>query len=388
MNLLAAPWLRSACLGLALSATAACHSPGQNVDALSAVPRANPGTPVLSMQWRRVITDVARDASPQEFASPALRLGATWKEDELYLGSHSGWFYALSAKTGETLWKVKIGSVSSRPLYYRGRIFVGTDDGFVICMDTTGEEQWRYATRAPILQAPVVAEDTLLVANEGDEVYALDLESGTFRWLYKTGSDEEFTLRGHSGLTLDGEFVYAGFADGSLVSLRVATGSVAWLSSLRGTEERFVDVDTTPVIAGDSVVAASSAGGLYSLDKASGRIRWHREVSGGGGLLASDNRIFFVAAEQGIYALDLDGNIIWRQGTRGGGESTEPVLLDDYLYVNLSEDGLFVARADTGEVVQYFDPGYGISGPATVGRRRMFVLSNGAVLYSLGIEAL
>lgn len=340
------------------------------------------------MQWRREITDVARDAAPQEFASPALRIGASWKEDELYLGSHSGWFYALSAKTGETLWKVKLGSVSSRPLYYRGRIYVGNDDGFVICLDTAGQEQWRYATRAPILQEPVVAGDAILVANEGDQVYSLDLESGKFRWLYKTDSDEEFTLRGHSGLTVDGELVYAGFADGSLVALRTATGSVAWLTSLRGAEEQFVDVDTTPVIAGDLVLAASSAGGLFALDKASGRIRWHRDVSGGGGLVATDSRVFFVAAELGVYALDLAGNIIWRQGLRGGGEPAVPVLHDDYLYFSLSEAGLFVAKADSGEVVQYLDPGYGISAAPTLGRQRMFVMSNMAVLYSLGIEDL
>lgn len=380
-------WRGVLCAGLA-ALSFSCVPEGRNVDVASGVPRGDPGTPVLSMQWRQTITDVARDAAPQEFASPALRIGATWKEDELYLGSHSGWFYALSAKTGETLWKVKIGSVSSRPLYYRGRIFVGTDDGFVIAMDTAGQEQWRYATRAPILQEPVVAGDALLVANEGDQVYSLDLATGKFRWLYKTDSDEEFTLRGHSGLTVDGELVYAGFADGSLVALRTATGSVAWLSSLRGDEERFVDVDTTPVLAGDMVIAASSAGGLFAVEKGTGRMLWHRDVSGGGGLLATESQIYFVAAEKGVYALDLAGNIVWRQGTRGGGEPGAPVLYDDYLFFNLSEDGLFVAKADTGEVVQFFDPGSGISAPPTVGRQRMFVMSNSAVLYSLGIEEL
>jgi outer membrane protein assembly factor BamB len=269
---------------------------------------------------------------------------------------------------------------------HRGQIYVGTDDGFVICLNTLGEEQWRYATRAPILRQPVVAGDALLVANEGDQVYSLDLESGKFRWLYKTDSDEEFTLRGHSGLTVDGDLVYAGFADGSVVALRSATGSVAWLSSLRGAKDRFVDVDTTPIIVGDLVVAASSAGGLYAMEKDTGRILWNREVSGGGGLVASDDLIFFVAAELGIYALDFDGNVRWRQGLRGGGEPSQPVLYDGYIIYNLSEDGLFVAEARTGQVVQYFDPGYGISSPVTLGRDRLYVMSNSAILYALALN--
>jgi len=379
-------WLLPACLGLSACIGGSGRVSNVSHDVESAIPHEDPGSAVLSLFWRSEIADKSRDASPQEFASPAFRLGASAHEDQLFVGSHDGWFYALDAVTSDIQWKVKLGSVSSRPLVHRGRLYVGTDDGFIICLNTLGEEQWRYATRAPVLSQPVISGDALLVANEGDQVYSLDLESGKFRWLYKTDSDEEFTLRGHSGLALDGEMVYAGFADGSVVALRSATGSVAWLSSLRGANEQFVDVDTTPVVIGDIVVAASSAGGLYAMNKETGRILWNREVSGGGGLVASDNTIFFAAAELGMYALDLDGNILWRQGLRGGGEPSQPVLYDDLIFYGLSEDGLFVAKAATGEVLQYFDPGYGISSPASVGREQLYVMSNSAILYALSIN--
>ncbi len=379
-------WLLPACLGLSACIGGSGRVSNVSHDVESALPHQDPGEAVLSLFWRSEVGDVTGDASPQEFASPAIKLGASAYEDKLFVGSHDGWFYALDAVTSDIQWKVKLGSVSSRPLVHRGRIYVGTDDGFIVCMDTLGEEQWRYATRAPILSQPVIAGDAILVANEGDQVYSLDLESGKFRWLYKTDSDEEFTLRGHSGLALDGELVYAGFADGSVVAIRSATGSVAWLSSLRGTSDRFIDVDTTPVVIGDIVVAASSAGGLYALNKETGRILWNREVSGGGGITASSDTIYFAAAELGIYALDLDGNIKWRQGLRGGGEPSDPLLHDGYLFYGLSEDGLFVARADTGEVVQYFDPGLGISSPVSLGRDRLYVMSNSAILYALSIN--
>jgi outer membrane protein assembly factor BamB len=355
---------------------------------MSAMENQGPGIPLLSMFWRQEISDVSADPRPQEFASPAFAMASTWAEDRLFMGSHSGWFYSMVATTGEILWKKEIGSVSSRPLLHRGRIYVGTDDGFLICMNSLGDEQWRYTTGAAILQEPVISGDSLIVSNEGDQVYALDLETGKFRWLYKTDADAEFTLRGHSGVVVDGDLVYAGFADGSMVALRSATGSVAWLSSLKGSEERFVDVDTTPVISGDTVFAASSSGGLFAMDKATGRIRWNREVSGGGGLLATEKRLYFVAAELGVHALDHDGNVIWRQGTRGGGEASNPIVHGEHLIFNLSEDGIFVAKADTGEVVQYFDPGSGISAQPTMGRQNLYVMSNGAVLYSLGVEEL
>lgn len=365
---------------------ASCTIPDRNLDVASAVPKGDPGRPVLALLWRKVISDVARDAAPQEFASPALALGSSRAEDQMYLGSHSGWFYAMQATTGKVLWKRKLGSVSARALVHRGRIYVGTDDGYLICLDSYGEEQWRYATRAPILQEPVVAGDAVVVANEGDQVYALDLDSGKFRWLYKTDSDEEYTLRGHSGLTVGDEHIYAGFADGSVVALRMASGTVSWMASLRGGNERFVDVDTTPIVFGDQVVAASSSGGLYGLDKESGRIRWRHQVEGGGGLVADDDRLYFVAAQAGVHAFDRDGNLIWRQGTRGGGEPAQPILGQRHLFFSLAEAGLFVADRETGEIVQFFDPGQGISSQPTLGRGQLFVFSNGAVLYSLGLR--
>lgn len=375
--------LSAALLGSALCS--GCVTPNRNLDATQAVKEGGAGTPVLSTFWRKPISEVSRDPSPQEFASPALYMASSWAEDQLFMGSRSGWFYALDAPRGEVLWKEKIGAVSSRPLIHRGRIYVGTDDGLMICLNTLGEEQWRYATSSAILQTPVIADDALIVSNEGDRLLSLDLQTGKLRWNYEADSDEEFTLRGHAGLTVEGEFVYSGFSDGSVVALRTATGSVAWISSLKNGEERFLDVDTTPVIAGDLVIAASSAGGLFALDKASGRIQWSRDVSGGGGLVADEKRIYFVAAELGVYALDFSGNIIWRQGLRDGGEPSQPVLHDGYLYYTLSEAGLFVSDARTGDVVQYFDPGYGISSSPTVGRQSMYVLSNSAVLYSLGV---
>ncbi len=375
-------------LGGSILAFTSCGASRVNSDVTSAMDKQGPGIPLLSMFWRQVISDVSEDAAPQEFASPAFAMASSWAEDRLFMGSHSGWFYSMTATTGDILWKKQIGSVSSRPLLHRGRIYVGTDDGFLICMNTMGDEQWRYTTGAAILQEPVIAGDSLIVANEGDQVYALDLETGKFRWLYKTDADSEFTLRGHSGVVVDGEYVYAGFADGSMVALRSGTGSVAWLTSLKRGDDRFVDVDTTPVISGDTVFAASSSGGLFAMNKSTGRIRWSREVSGGGGLVATEKRLYFVAAEVGVHAMDHDGNVIWRQGTRGGGESANPIVHGDYLIFNLSEDGIFVVKSDTGEVVQYFDPGSGVSGPPTMGRQNLYVMSNGAVLYSLGVEEL
>ncbi len=366
----------SAAVGLGI---VACGPPMRgNPDPFSAVEDRDVGLPVLGLQWQHVVADNARERKPQEFAS-----GAIYR-DRLVLGSHAGIFYSLFRRDGSMQWKVDLGSVSSRPVADRGSIYVGTDDGAMVALDTfDGRTRWRYSTRGAILQPGVLSGELLFFSNEADQVYALDQQTGKYRWQHKSETPEEFTIRGHSGVAVSDNLVFTGFSNGTMVALRVATGSVAWMTSLKGDGERFLDVDGTPVIAGSTVYVTSSAGGVYALDKTTGLVRWHLPVKNAGGLTIDGSRIYVAAAESGIYALDLDGHIVWRQGTHGGGEPAAPLVTGDYLIYTLADAGLFIVDKRTGRLHQYFDPGNGVSSRPTVRGDNMYVLSNGGILYAM-----
>jgi outer membrane protein assembly factor BamB len=373
----------------ALGAGAPACAPIEKLDARSAVDRTALGWPVLSLRWRVELADRSEDSRPQEFASPAALTTSDPDGDRLFVGSHDGVFYAFEAGTGRVAWKKKIGSVSSRPILApdSSLLYVGTDDGHVIALSPVdGGEKWRYATRGPVLESPVLSGDLVILSNEADQVYALDRATGKFRWQYKSETPEEFTLRGHAGVTVDRDLVFTGFSNGTLVALRVATGSVAWLTSLKGDASRFVDMDATPAVVGEHVFAVSSAGGVYSVDKSTGLVRWRMPLVGGGAMSSDGERLYVAAADEGIYAIDLAGNVIWRQGTRGGGEPAGPVVSGDYLLYSLSAAGLYVADKRTGRVHQYFDPGYGVSSLPTLSRDRMYLVSNSAVLYAMTVR--
>src|SRR5205085_6406570 len=127
-------------------------------------------------------------------------------------------------------------------------------------------EKWRYPSRGPIDKAPVVTTDLVVFSNEADQVVAVDAITGKFKWQYKGETPEEYTLRGHAGVVIDGDLIYTGFSNGTLVALRKDTGSVAWSTSLKADAERFFDVDATPLVMGDRVYATTSSGGVYALD--------------------------------------------------------------------------------------------------------------------------
>jgi len=134
------------------------------------------------------------------------------------------------------------------------------------------------------------------------------------------------------------------------------------------------------------VLAASSSGGLFALEASTGKVLWKRNIKGGGGLIASKDTLYFIAADTGVYALDFRGNTVWRQGLRGGGEPSALTLHEDFLIFSLSASGMFILNARTGQMEQHLDPGYGISSAPTLGRNLLYVLSNNAVLYPLLLQ--
>jgi len=383
--------LSALALGLAVLASACVRVPSNRADAMSAVGREPLGEDRLSFKWKFETADRRTEVSPQEFASAAVYA------DTLYIGSARGWFYALRAANGNVRWRKLLGSVVCAPLVDRGMLYVGTNDGFLVALDAqTGAEKWRYQSRGPIGQTPAIAGDLILFSNEADQVVALDAITGKFKWQYKSETPEEYTLRGHAGVTVDGDLLYTGFSNGTLVALRRDTGSVAWSTSLKGDADRFMDVDATPIVNEGVLYASSSSGGVYALDKATGLVRWRLPFydasmpssTGNVGGLASDGKLLYVSvADLGMYALDLAGNIVWRVGARGGGEPAEPVVFADVVVYSLASAGLFIADKKTGETLEYFDPGDGVSAQPTItGDGRLFVMSNRGNLYAFDLE--
>lgn len=376
---------------LALATAACVRVPTNRADAMRAEPREPLGEDRLSLHWKFITADRLTEVTPQEFAQSAV-----WS-DTLYTGSAGGWFYALKTATGEVRWRKKTGAVACAPLLSGGTVYVGTSDGILLALDAqTGLEKWRYQSRGPIAQVPVTSHDLVIFSNEADQVVAVDAITGKYKWQYKTETPEEYTLRGHAGVAVDGDLVFTGFSNGTMVALRRDSGSVAWSTSLKAEADRFMDVDATPLVIGDRVYASSSSGGVYALDKVTGLVRWRvpfwdarlPSSSGNVGGLASDGKIIYVSvADLGTYAIDLGGNVVWRVGAKDGGEPAAPVVFSDLLLYSLAKDGMFVADRRTGQTLEYFDPGDGVSASPTVtGDGRLFVMSNRGILYAFDLD--
>jgi hypothetical protein len=137
---------------------------------------------------------------------------------------------------------------------------------------------------------------------------------------------------------------------------------------------------------------------VYALDKATGLVRWRLPFwdaalpssTGNVGGISTDREaknIYVSVADLGTYALDLNGNVLWRVGARGGGEPAAPVVFRELLVYSLAGDGMFIADRKTGETLEWFQPGDGISAQPTItGDGRLFVMSNRGILYAFDID--
>lgn len=338
------------------------------------------GRPVLGFRWKRTIIDHTTVVKPQEHARVA------WAPTgAIFVGSETGILYAL-APDGTELWHKKLGAMGGEPVFAVDTLYVGTDAGVLYALDpTTGKVRWQHQAKGSLIRPPAISGDMLVFTTELDKVVALDRASGKFRWQYERETPEEFTIRGNAGATIADNRVYCGFSDGHVVALSLSAGEIVWVRSLAGESAQFVDVDTTPIAAGGAVYAASSSGGLYALSAADGTERWHVPMTGAAQLLLDGNRLFAVAAEEGLYALDLSGHVLWRQGFAKAGDPGPAVLDGSYLLVSFAEDGLFILDKRDGTLLQSFNPGSGFSAAATLIRDNLYILSNAGILYALDV---
>ncbi|MCY1062256.1 PQQ-binding-like beta-propeller repeat protein [Nannocystis sp. SCPEA4] len=146
--------------------------------------------------------------NPDEFAGVAPDPGRRL----IYVGTRAGSLLALSMETGAVEWEQQFpGAISSVPkLSPDGELMLlGTDNGDLLAIELdTRKTRWSYATLGTIRNEPLIRENTVFVVNSRDQVFALELNTGAWRWQYEQPYPTEFTVHGHAGLAyLEGEGV-------------------------------------------------------------------------------------------------------------------------------------------------------------------------------------
>ena len=106
----------------------------------------------------------------------------------VYVPSWDGYIYALNGSDGRLIWKKYIGPyLYSSPAIYKDRLIVVGHylDGAVHALDKyTGDEIWAHDTGGYALASPTIANDTLYLGLKGNDIFALDIDTGGIKWYY------------------------------------------------------------------------------------------------------------------------------------------------------------------------------------------------------------
>ncbi len=160
----------------------------------------------------------------------------------IYFGSFDGNLYAVG-KDGREVWAspISVGEwVWSRPLYYEGTVFFGALDGGLYAVDARrGQVRWEEDLEEPIRAAPVLEEGVVVVATTGGTVYGMNPATGTRKWEWQPGPQDEDMTVSADVVSHDGE-VYVVSEQGILFALDAKTGRLVWRVSLPEVVEKAV----------------------------------------------------------------------------------------------------------------------------------------------------
>jgi len=285
--------------------------------------------------------------------------------NRIYAASRDGNVIAFDPESGKQVWKIELDTtLSAGPGVAEGMLAVGTSDGTVIALNTAdGTERWRADLGGETLSAPLISADTVVVATVDNLLRGLRALDGVERWTIEQ-STPLLTMRGSATPALAGNTVIAGFDNGRLMAVDIATGDTVWDVVLappsgRSDLERLSDIDGQISVVGQDIYAGGYQGRIGSIAVESGQILWAREISTYVGVAADWNSVYTTNDSGEVVALSRrTGQETWRQASLLRREPTVPVAfntsvvvgdLEGYLHFFSVADGTPVARLRLGK---------------------------------------
>ena len=163
--------------------------------------------------------------------------------DRVFFGGINGTVYALSAQSGQVIWKRDLGSRVSTNLTVAGNdVYAGTAGGYMFRLNAkTGEITAQMGLETIPVGWPIASGDSLLVflnrgggAGGAQTLVSLDPALRQIRWQQRASSSwsvtRPFLWRG---------LVLAGNEEGQVKAFRLSDGAEQWATTLKGTIRSF-----------------------------------------------------------------------------------------------------------------------------------------------------
>ncbi len=228
--------------------------------------------------------------------------------DRILLPLQSGVVVAYRANDGGEAWRVDLRA--DQPIAVEGdRVFVASGEAIHALALENAEVLWRAPTGT--LTAPLLAQDGWIIAASAAGLAAFRSTDGVKIWQRETGVQ-------HARATIEGDNLYVPLDDGRLLALDLRTGTDRWVHQFRipkppaagphppGVSEVLAFPDRLFVGAADRT--------FYCLKASDGTLEWRFRIGAvlRGQPVSDGRRIFITAMDNVVRAFDRrTGELLW-----------------------------------------------------------------------------
>ena len=229
---------------------------------------------------------------------------------------HTGYTNETIPDDLELLWSFETaGEVVSSPAVADGKVFVGSCDDKIYCLDeNTGRLLWSFETAGEVASSPAVVDGKVFVGScdidrpYDNKIYCLDENTGELIWSFETGDDV------HSSPAVTNGKVFVGSHDSNIYCLDENTGELIWsfetggyLVMPRYGYNRIDQVWSSPAVVDGKVFVGSDSNYIYCLDETTGEKIWHYQT--GDEVFSSpavaNGKVFIGSRDNKIYCFGL-----------------------------------------------------------------------------------
>ncbi|WP_424932167.1 PQQ-binding-like beta-propeller repeat protein [Amaricoccus macauensis] len=232
----------------------------------------------------------------------------------------------LSALTpqGETVWSLSLVPEGQRPDagpggglgVSGGVLYASTGFGEVFAISAgTGQILWRETVEAPIRSAPVIEGGRVTVVLGDDRAMAFSASDGSLVW--EVSSTGGTGLMGGATPAVSGGLTVIPFASGEIRGVSASGGLWQWatvitMGRLDLARSAIGDISGDPVFSGSSVFASSQNGRTIRIDRNTGERLWTMPEGAYGPVWPAGGSIFLVSDESRLVRADASqGTEIW-----------------------------------------------------------------------------
>jgi len=223
---------------------------------------------------------------------------------------HTGYSTSTAPDTSNVLWEYTTGGlVRSSPSVADGKIFFGSDDNKVYCLDTDGNKLWSYTTGGAVSSSPAVVDGRVYVGSDDGYVYCLETiapPTGMLNWKYFIGGQIH-----SSPAVADGKvYICGSYRVYCLETIAPPTGMLNWRyppfpsigpvtsSPAVADGKVYFGTSTDPGAPTPSVICLSTAGSLNWQYNTGGQVHSSPAVADGKVYIGSDdNKVYCFGSE-------------------------------------------------------------------------------------------